>query len=184
MEHGRKTLTLIGLAALLVAGLTAAALTLVFTPAPPAVIPPAVAAVADRCFTAGAVTYRVSTGMSTPDYRVRIERGAADPDSGSDPDTAPDLRIQLVDSVESADFALVDGFGGDHGACASASHIRTVQIVGETSAADITLRLAGQPTEADLKLFVRSERFGDRDAAALFAAMLHDQARQKLAQSR
>jgi hypothetical protein len=176
MEHWRKTLTLGALAALLFAGTVAAVLPFLAA-TPPTAAPLAIVAV-DRCFTAGSVTYRVSTGASAPDYRVRIDGGAADPDS------APDLRIQLVDSVESADFALVDGFSGDAGTCASAGHIKTVQVVGETSPADVTLRLSGEPTETDLKLFVHSERFGDRDAAALFAAMRHDQARQKLAQSR
>jgi hypothetical protein len=173
MEHWRKILTLSVLAVLLVAGTMAAVLPFL-APTPPTV---AIVAV-DRCFTAGSVTYRVSTGASTPDYRVKIDSGAADPHS------APDLRIQLVDSVESADFALVDGFSGDAGTCASAGHIKTVQVVGETSPADVTLRLSGDPTEADLKLFVHSERLGERDAAALFAAMRHDQMRQKLAQSR
>jgi hypothetical protein len=176
MEHWRKTLTLSALAALLVAGTVAAVLPFLAA-TPPTAAPVAIVAV-DRCFTAGSVTYRVSTGASTPDYRVKIDSGAADPDS------APDLRIQLVDSVESADFALVDGFSGDHGTCASAGHVKTVQVVGNTSPADVTLRLAGEPTETDLKLFVHSDRFGDRDAAALFAAMRHDQMRQKLAQSR
>jgi len=173
MAHWRKTPGLIALAVLLVAGVAAAALPFLAA-APPAVSPAPAVVAADRCFTAGAVTYRMSPGTSTPDYRVRIDSGAA----------APDLRIQLVDSVESADFALVDGLSGDHGTCASAGIIKTVQLVEDASAADVTLRLAGEPTEADLKLFVHSGRFGDRDAAALFAAMRHDQARQTLAQSR
>jgi hypothetical protein len=174
MEHWRKRLTLTVLAVLLAAGAATAALIFLTAAPPPIAVPVAVAAAADLCFTAGVVTYRVSTGKSAPDYRVKIDGGAAN----------PDLRIQLVDSVESADFALVDGFGGDHGTCASAGHIKTVQLVDDAGAADVTLSLAGDPTEADLKLFVHSDRFGDRDAAALFAAMRHDQARQKLAQSR
>jgi hypothetical protein len=175
MEHLPKTLIL--LAVPLLASMAAAALPFLNAAPPPAVAPVTVAAAADLCFTAGPVTYRVSTGTSTPDYRVRIDSGAADPHS------APDLRIQLVDNVESADFALVDGFSGDHGTCASAGRIRTVALVDDASAADVTLRLSGEPSETDLKLFVHSDRFGDRDAAALFAAMRHDQARQKLAQS-
>jgi hypothetical protein len=176
MERLPKTLIL--LAVPLLASMAAAALPFLNAAPPPTVAPVAVAAAADLCFTAGPVTYRVSTGTSAPDYRVRIDSGAADPHSD------PDLRIQLVDNVESADFALVDGFSGDHGTCASAGHIRTVALVDDASAADVTLLLSGEPSEAALKLFVHSDRFGDRDAAALFAAMRHDQARQKLAQSR
>jgi hypothetical protein len=160
---------------LMVTGMPAAALPFLFTAAPVTVAPAPV--VANLCFTAGAVTYRVSMGTPSPDYRVKI--GASDPDSG------PYLRIQLVDNVESADFALVDDLGGADGTtCASRGLIKTVQVVGDTSPADVTLSLSGEGTDADLKLFVHSARFGERDAAALFAAMRLHQAGQKLAQYR
>jgi hypothetical protein len=156
---------------LMVIGLPAAALPFFFTDAPVTVAP--VPFVSNLCFTAGAVTYRVSMGTPSPDYRVKI--GASD----------PDLRIQLVDNVESADFALVDDLGGADGTtCASRGLIKTVQVVGDTSPADVTLSLSGEGTDADLKLFVHSARFGERDAAALFAAMRLHQAGQKLAQYR
>jgi hypothetical protein len=159
---------------LMVIGLPAAALPFFFTDAPVTVAP--VPFVSNLCFTAGAVTYRVSMGTPSPDYRVKI--GASDPDSG------PYLRIQLVDNVESADFALVDDLGGAEANCASAGLIKTVQVVGESATADATLSLSGEPADADLKLFVHSDRFGQRDAAALFAAMRLHQAGQKLAQYR
>jgi hypothetical protein len=159
---------------LMVIGMPAAALLFFFffLAAAPITVAPA-PVVANLCFTAGAVTYRVSMGTPSPDYRVKI--GASD----------PDLRIQLVDNVESADFALVDDLGGADGTtCASRGLIKTVQVVGDTSPADVTLSLSGEGTDADLKLFVHSARFGERDAAALFAAMRLHQAGQKLAQYR
>jgi hypothetical protein len=159
----------------IVIALPAAALPF-FLPAAPVTVAPAAVA-SNLCFTTGAVTYRVSMGTPSPDYRVKI--GDSNPDSG------PHLRIQLVDNVESADFALVDDFSGtDANTCASAGTIKTVQVVGETGTADVTLSLSGEPADADLKLFVHSDRFGHRDAAALFAAMRLHQAGQKLAQYR
>jgi hypothetical protein len=150
MERIRKTLIL-----LLVAGIPAAA-------------PPVFDAAPNLCFTAGSVTYQVAPGASLPDYRVRI----------ADREAEPDLRIQLVNDVETADFALVDDFGSGS-ACTSAGLVKTVQVVGEGSTADVTMSLSREA--ADLKLFVHSARFGHRDAAALFAAMRHDQHRHRLA---
>jgi hypothetical protein len=164
---------------LMVIALPAAALPFVFTAAPVTVAP--APAASNLCFTTGAVTYRVSLGTPAPDYRVKI--GAFDPDSN--PGSGPHLRIQPVDNVESADFALVDDLGGvDGNTCASGSLTKTVQVVGETGTADLTLSLSDEPADADLKLFVHSARFGHRDAAALFAAMRLHQAGQKLAQYR
>jgi hypothetical protein len=127
-----------------------------------------IAAAPDLCLTADAVTYRVAPGAAAADYRVRIDAAH------------PDLHIQLVDGVESADFALVDD-GGSAGSCASAGLIRTVQIVDEPGPADVTVSLSRKETPAALKLFVRSARFGEQDAAALFVAMRHYQGNTLLA---
>jgi hypothetical protein len=78
MERVRKTLIL-----LMVAGMPAAA-------------PPFFAASSGHCFTSGTVAYRLSPEALTPDYRVRIDNGAPQ----------PDVHIGLLDRVELADFAL------------------------------------------------------------------------------
>ena len=80
-------------------------------------------------FTAGAITYEVSPTSAVADYRVKIDAAH------------PDLRIQLVDGVESADFAWVDGVGG-FDACEFAGRVKTVRVVGEGSAADISMSLS------------------------------------------
>jgi hypothetical protein len=166
MEHLKKALIL-----LLVAWIPAAAPPFsATTPAPVA---------SHLCFTAGSLTYEVAPETSAPDFRVRFAA------------TTSDLRIQLVDSVDLADFALVDDIASDAGACRSAGDVKTVQIVGEQGPADVTVSFSrgGTPNanpdenDADLKLFVHSARFGHRDAAALFAALRHFQTA-KLAQSR
>jgi hypothetical protein len=164
MEHLKKALTL-----LLVAWIPAAA--------PPfsATTP----AASHLCFTAGSLTYELASDISTVDFRVRFA------------ETASDLRIQLVDTVDLADFALVDDGAADASACRSAGDVKTVQVVGQQSPADVTVSLSrsdmqdADQDEADagLKLFVHSARFGHRDAAALFAAMRHFQTA-RLAQSR
>jgi hypothetical protein len=146
MDHLQKFLIL-----LLVAGIPAAA-------------PPFSASPADLCLTAGSLTYRVSSGAAAADVRVRIEPRAAH----------PDLRIRLVDGIESADFAVVDDVGTAGGsACASAGLVKTVRVISDAGPADITLSLSRDDADADLRLFVHSMRFGHADAAALFAAMRH-----------
>jgi len=130
------------------------------------------AATPQRCFTAGLVTYQMAApGMAAPDFRVKIG------------DDHPGLRIALVDRVDDADFALVDDVA-TVGACTSAGRIKTVQVVGEASAADVTVSVSSEGTGAGLKLFVYSARFSHDDAAALFAAMRLDQRASKLAQFR
>jgi hypothetical protein len=161
MEHLKKALIL-----LLVAWIPAAV--------PPLSAPTPVPTPRHLCFTAGSLTYEVAPDVSAPDFRVRFAA------------TASDLRIQLVDSVDLADFALVDDVAADTSACRSAGDVRTIQVVAEQSPADMTVSLlhgGAEDTDADLKLFVHSARFGHRDAAALLAAMRHFQAT-RLAQSR
>jgi hypothetical protein len=135
----------------------------------PAAAPPFFAATPRLCFTAGSVTYEMATG--TPDIRVRID------------DAQADLRIRLVDDVDSADFALVDDVG-DHDACGGAGTVRTVGLVGDTSASEVSISLSREERDADLKLYVYSARFGHREAAALFAAMRYQQGRLALMQAR
>ena len=150
MDHLQKVLIL-----LLVAGIPAAA-------------PQFTASAPRLCFTSGAITYQLVSPSSAADLRVKIVVPAAN----------PDLRIQLVRDVQSADFALVDDFGaGDGNACTSAGAIKRVGVVADNQPSDITVALSNEPSTGDLKLYVHSARFGHRDAAALFAAVNHDEDR-------
>jgi hypothetical protein len=125
---------------------------------------------ANFCFTAGAITYQVSPAAAV-DFRVRID------------DAHPDLRIALVDGVETADFTMVDGVGG-FDACESAGRAKNVRVVGEGSDADITLSLSREPADADLRLFVHSARFEQSDIAALIAVIRLQQRSRQLAEVR
>jgi hypothetical protein len=134
---------------------------------PAAAAPPFFAKAPDLCFTAGSTTYQVTPGAPEADFRVRIASGA---DQGSQ-----DLHIQIVDDVDAADFTLVDDVTASPSACQSAGNVKTVEVVGENSPADVAVGLSREGVDGDLKLFVHSARFGHQDAAALLAAMRHYQ---------
>ena len=55
------------------------------------------------CFASGATTYQIARNAAAPDFRIRIADASV---------RAPDLRMQLVDRAEIADFVLVDDFSG------------------------------------------------------------------------
>ena len=116
----------------------------------------------DLCFTAGSVTYRLSPDASSPDYRIAIDNDAAH----------PDLRVRLVDRVETADFALTDDAGAMTGsACKTAGTVKTIRIVATGTPSDLTIAISRPPQsdDADFALYVHSARVSHFDAAALFA---------------
>ena len=114
------------------------------------------------CFTSGATTYQLAPNASSPDYRIKI--------AGHAP--RPDLRMQLVDRAEIADFVLVDDFGAaELGACRSSTPVRTVKLDADTHAPDVTVDLSADVAGADYKIYVHSVRFSQQDAAAMLAAM-------------
>src|SRR5688572_2148854 len=77
----------------------------------------------ELCFASGTATYRLAPRAAAPDYRVRIDNAAAN----------PDLRMQLVDQPELADFVLADDFGAQPGnACRSPAPVRTIVIDSKT----------------------------------------------------
>src|SRR5262249_42775931 len=106
----------------------------------PAAASPLFAPSRDLCFTDGPLTYRLSPSVSWPDYRVRIDNTAPQ----------PDLRVRLVDSVDLADLPLVDDIGP--ATCKTAGVFRTVAIVSGT--ADVTVSVSHEPQEADFALYV------------------------------
>jgi hypothetical protein len=111
-----------------------------------------------NCFASGASTFQIVAKAAAPDYRIRIDSAAAH----------PDLRMQLVDRPEHADFVLVDDADGEPGNCRSA---RTVTHDGAAGKPDVTVHLSTDAKNVDYRLYVRSARFSQKDAAALLAAM-------------
>ncbi|MBX9824959.1 MAG: hypothetical protein K2Y27_08175 [Xanthobacteraceae bacterium] len=114
------------------------------------------------CFASGASTYQIVANATAPDYRIRIDAEAV----------RPDLRMQLVDRAENADFVLVDDFSGNEpSTCKSATPIRTVTLDTAAGKPDVTVHLSADAKGADYRLYVHSARFSQQDAAALLAAM-------------
>lgn len=77
------------------------------------------------------------------------------------------VRVQIADSAEGADFAVVDDVdSSDAGACTSNAATRLVAIsAGPTGNAPVIYLSADAP--ADYRIFVRSKAFSAREAAAL-----------------
>jgi hypothetical protein len=111
------------------------------------------------CFASGSSTYRIAAGATAPDFRIGFA------------DNAADLRIQLVDQPEIADFVLVDDFSaGEPTPCRSATPVRTVAL-DNGGAPDVTVNLSADPVGADYRIYVHSVRYSQQDAAALLAAI-------------
>lgn len=116
----------------------------------------------DLCFASGATTYKLSAKSASPDYRVRFDNAAA----------RPDLRMELVDRPEIADFVLVDDFGAPQGnACRSPAPVRTIRIEPGTRDADITVSFGSGDRIPDYRVYVHSVRYSHQDVAAVLAAM-------------
>ena len=77
------------------------------------------------------------------------------------------VRVQIADSAEAADFAVVDDVdSSEAGACEANAATRLVAISANPSAGAAGIYLSpGGP--ADYRIFVRSKTFTARDAAAL-----------------
>ena len=96
---------------------------------------------------------------------------------------APDLRMQLVDRPEIADFVLADDFGAAAGsACRSPVPVKTIKVDSETRAPDVTVSLAPGDTVPDYRVYVHSVRYSHQDVAALLAALWKAQQALKLAE--
>jgi hypothetical protein len=77
------------------------------------------------------------------------------------------VRVQIADSAEAADFAMVDDVdSSEAGACETTAATRFVAISANPSVAAPVIYLS-QDGPADYKVFVRSRTFTARDAAAL-----------------
>jgi hypothetical protein len=113
------------------------------------------------CFVSGASSFQIVPDATSSDVRVRIASDAP----------RPDLRMQLVDRPEIADFVLVDDFGSSaETGCPPSTPIRTVALDDRSAAPDVTVNLSAD-TGADYRIYIRSTRFLHHQAAALLAAI-------------
>lgn len=127
------------------------------------------------CFTAGTLTFQISSTAFSPDYRVKIDGQTA----------RPDLRMQLVNSPEDADFVLVDDFTSAEGnACKASMPIKTIKVDSAERAPDLTIDLSNQASSPDYRLYLHSARFSSNDAAALFAVIWKLNSNREIAERR
>ena len=85
----------------------------------------------------------------------------------TDDPAAATVRVQIADSAEAADFAVVDDAGGaEQGACEASPATRFVAISADPSGSAPVIYLS-HDGPADYQIFVRSKTFSLRDAAAL-----------------
>lgn len=126
----------------------------------------------DLCFSSGSATYRLSQNAAAPDLRIRFDNSAL----------RPDLRMQLVDRPEIADFVLADDYAAPRGnACRSSVPVKVVRIDSETRTPDVTVSFAPGDTLPDYRVYVHSAHYSHQDAAALLAALWKAQRGLKLA---
>ena len=77
------------------------------------------------------------------------------------------VRVQIIDSAEAADFAVIDDIDtAEGGACHSSAAPQLVSIAKGFSASDPVIYLT-QEGPADYRIFVQSQTFSISDAAAL-----------------
>lgn len=77
------------------------------------------------------------------------------------------VRVQIVDSADTADFAVVDDVdSAEPGACAVTAATRFIAI-SLSSASTAPLIYLSSEANADYRIFVQSKNFTSRDAAAL-----------------
>jgi hypothetical protein len=86
--------------------------------------------------------------------------------SFTDDPAAATVRVQLSDSAEAADFAVVDDVDGSEAACEVTPATQFVAI-SETSSGSAPVIYLSPNGPADYRIFVRSKTFTARDAAAL-----------------
>jgi hypothetical protein len=83
------------------------------------------------------------------------------------------VRVQITESAETADFALVDGADEtESGACEAHPATHAVSISGAAESGSPVIYLSHEGP-ADYRIFVRSKTFSLRDAAALVVGAGH-----------
>ncbi|MDB5617952.1 hypothetical protein [Tardiphaga sp.] len=116
-------------------------------------------------FTSGAhpciTTGETSVQIATAPWQAQLHVAFTD-----DPSRAT-VRVQIVDSAENADFAVVDDIdSAESEACAITAATRFIAISAAASSTEPVIYLSGEG-DADYRIFVQSKSFTPRDAAAL-----------------
>jgi hypothetical protein len=109
------------------------------------------------CITVGETSVQIAPGPWQAGLKVSFT---------SDPALAT-VRVQLVETAEAADFAVVDDIDSDEAnACEVTPATRFVAIAASVSATEPVIYLSPDGN-ADYRIFVQSKHFTPREAAAL-----------------
>jgi hypothetical protein len=109
------------------------------------------------CIALAETSVRIASGPWHADLHVAFTEDPA----------AATVRVQISDSPESADFAVVDDIDStESGACESSAATRLVAISAAPAGGAPVIYLSHEGP-ADYRIFVRSKTFTARDAAAL-----------------
>ncbi len=109
------------------------------------------------CIETGGASVQIATAPWHADLHV----GFTDDPQGAT------VRVQIVESAEEADFAVVDDAdSAEINSCETGAAIRSVAIAGYPATAQPIIYLS-QDGGADYRIFVRSKTFSAREAAAL-----------------
>jgi hypothetical protein len=112
------------------------------------------------CLAIGEATFRIANDGARADYTVRIDPAAP----------SPDIRIQLAESADVADFVFVDDGDAPARCLPGSSGIKSVRTDATGRAADLVVGFATSALPADYRIFVHSRFLAPETAAALFAA--------------
>jgi len=110
------------------------------------------------CLAIGANTLQIASAPWHADLHVSFT---------DDPKLAT-VRVAISDSAETADFAVVDDIDGtEETACEATAATRFVAISAQPSGSAPVIYLSHDGGASDYRIFVRSTRLTERDAAAL-----------------
>jgi hypothetical protein len=112
------------------------------------------------CLAIGETAYRVAANGAHADYTVLIDPAAP----------APDLRLQMSETADVADFVFVDDGDAPARCPHGASGIKSVAVGTAAPAPDLVVGFATSTLPPDYRIFVRSRFLQPETAAALFAA--------------
>jgi hypothetical protein len=88
------------------------------------------------------------------------------------------VRVAVSDNAATADFAVIDGAdAAEENACEATAATQFVAISSRPGASSPVIFLSHDDGPADYRIFVRSKRFTERDAAALIVGAHGDQRR-------
>jgi hypothetical protein len=77
------------------------------------------------------------------------------------------VRVQVTESAEAADFALVDGSDAAEASACEANPATHAVAISDTAASGAPIIYLSHDGPADYRIFVRSRTFSQREAAAL-----------------